>query len=229
MLLSTSADRDPVLRHLLTTTSGWRWFSAANVLLQDKDPGLAPHLLSTLTLRLTIIVVDGPVPVGDGYGGSISGGERQFLNPAGYPPHVSYAFDTKPYAGMIVLAVGPTTVYYSRTISNDIPDTFHDLAIGEPNASQRLAYLQAMLRSSDLPKLQSDTNVSIRWSTSEALIQQVEKARVDVERQFHAMLGTLVQNGWLTSEEAAALPSPMNVQLVDQRNDRSIPLPAIRR
>jgi ubiquinone/menaquinone biosynthesis C-methylase UbiE len=229
VLLTSAADRDPALLHLLTTTSGWRWYSAANVLLQEKAPGLAPHLLATLKVRLTVIVVDGGQGVPQGTGWSIPGGEHSFENPAGYPPHARYEFSMTPQPGIIVLTAGPRTVYYSRTITPDIPDTFHDLALGAPTDADRLAYLHAMLGPGDATPLQADTNVSIRWSTSEALTQQVENTRRDLERQYRALLGVLVRDDRLTSAEAAALPSPMDVQLVDRRQDQSVPLPIIRR
>lgn len=230
VLLTVATDRDPALMHLLTTTSGWRWYSAANVLLQDKDPGLAPHLLATLTLRVTVTVFDGERTLGPGRAGSIPGGEHSVENPPGYPPHARYDFDMTPNPGVVVLAPGPRTVYYSRKITTDIPDTFHDLAIAPaPNDADRIAYLQAMLGPGDETRLQADTSVPVRWSTSDALVRQVEDSRREIERRYQAMLGVLVRAGRLTRDEAAALPSPIDVRLEDQRKDKSVPLPSIRR
>jgi hypothetical protein len=228
ILLTTALDRDPALLQLLTTISGNRWYCAANVLLQDKASGLAPRLLAALHLHLGVIVVDGQPNPPPGTGGVSGGGEPSVANPAGYPPHAHYAFNRSPQPGIVVLSAGPQTVYYSRDIGAYIQGTGRDVDLGGPYDADRMAYLQAMLGPSDQTVLQAQTTVSVHWSTAAALIEQVEKARADTERQYQAMLGTLVKNGRLTSDEATTRPSHIDVELVDWRNDKSIPLPIIR-
>src|SRR5258705_312866 len=66
VLLVNATDRNPILLNLLTRSSGFKWYAAANMLLENRAPALAAHLLDTLRLRLTITVTDSDESVGVG-------------------------------------------------------------------------------------------------------------------------------------------------------------------
>jgi hypothetical protein len=76
-----------------------------------------------------------PTSVGDGIG----------ENPAGYPPHAQYRFEMGPRTGVVILTIGPHTVYYSRTVSTAFQYGVYEVSEGGPSDVDRLAYLRAML------------------------------------------------------------------------------------
>jgi hypothetical protein len=111
LLRSSSTNRDNVLPGQLTTASGFRWYVAANTLLETTPPGFAAKILDKLTLHLAITISeDGRTGSGSGVG-SASVHDGIGVNPEGYPPKATYRFEAVPRSSHIVLSTGPHTVY----------------------------------------------------------------------------------------------------------------------
>jgi hypothetical protein len=92
---------------LLPRVSGFHWFAAADVLLSDRAPDLAAHLIHTIRLQLTVYVTDRDgIELG---AGGMSGGGAGAVgeDPPDYPPHAEYRFELAPSPGFFVLASGP--------------------------------------------------------------------------------------------------------------------------
>lgn len=229
VLLTNATGRESVLLDRLKTSSGHQWFAAANVLLQDRASGLATHLLTTLRLHVTVTVSDSDQHVGRGSGSGAAVGDGFGENPPGYPPRALYRFEIAPHAGFIVLSTGPHTVYYSRTIDTRLQFGVSEVRIGGPSDADRIEYLQAMLEPGTPPTLRAETDVSIRWSTADALIGSVEQLRSDIEHRYQFLVGALVRANRLPNDVAATLRPHVDVQVFDRRIDKSVPLPAIPR
>lgn len=67
-MLASARDRDHVLIDLLTKSSGFPWYAAANMLVEDKAPALATHLLETVRLHVAITIADRDEMVGSAGG-----------------------------------------------------------------------------------------------------------------------------------------------------------------
>jgi hypothetical protein len=226
ILLTRSNDRVPVLVDLLADASGSQWYAAANMLLDDKAPGLAAHLLRTVRLRLTITVSEGGNRMRGAGGGSGTWGVGDGVgqSPPAFPPHAAYRFEFSPRPGLSVLAHGPRPLFYSRTVHTTLQYPVSALHIGGPGDDDRLAYLHTLLDPWPTTQLRADTEEVATWTTPEALLVRVAELRGDLERRFRSMRMRIEQ---IFEVPADSPPVPIEVQLVDARKDRSVPLPPI--
>lgn len=227
VLLSDATGRLPVLLDLLDGAKGLPWYAAANVLLRDQAPGLASHLLQNVRLQLIISVSEGG-NVSSGGGGGVSGGVGDGIGQSakGFPPHAAYRFETAARPGFVVLADGPRAVFYSRIIHTDFQYGVSELHSYGPNDDDRLTYLQAMADPFSRPTLRAQTNEVAAWTTPAALLERVAELRGDLERRFDAIRGRVEE---LYKISTGSSRPTIDVQLVDRRKDRSVPLPAIPR
>jgi hypothetical protein len=227
ILLSDAAGRAPMLLDLLNSAKGLEWYAAANLLLRDKAPGLAMHLLRTVRLQLIISVSEGGNVSSVGSGGVAVGvGDGVGQTAKGFPPHAAYRFETAASPGFVVLAHGPRPVFYSRTVHTDFQYGVSQLHDYGPTDDDRLTYLQAMADPFSPPTLKACTNEVASWTTPVALLEDVDELRRDLERRFDSIRERI--------EELYKLPEvpsrpAIDVQLVDRRKNRSAPLPAIPR
>ena len=227
VLLANAIDAEPVLLNLLDLTSGFRWFAAADLLLQRRTPGLAAHLLTTLKLHLVMTVFDPGRSFGRGSGAGPGIGCGVGQNPAGFPPHAHYRFEEAPRIGLVVLATGPQAVYYLRTVTTTFQYGTSEIGLAGPSDDHRMAYMEAMrLTPHDAP-LRATTMASIEWSTPAALVQRIAELRRDIERRQQALINDLVRTYNLAPDGRTPVP-PIDVRLVDERMDRAVSLPTIR-
>jgi hypothetical protein len=228
-LLARASDRTAVLLDLLVKSSGFQWYSAANMLLEDRAPGLAAHLLSTLHLHVTVTVHDSDLRSFAGsIGSSIGVGDGIGQTPPAYPPHAEYRFEIASRPGVFVLAAGPHTVYYSRTITTEFQYGSSELRISGPSDADRIAYVRAMLGPGNNTMLRADSHESVQWTTAEALIHRIEELRREIERQYRTMLGGLVERNLVTADVGASLSPQIDLQLFDRRRNPDVALPTIR-
>ena len=227
VLLADATGRMSVLLDLLGTAKGLEWYAAANLLLRDEAPGLASHLLQNVRLQLIISVSEGG-NVSSGGGGGVGGGVGDGIgqNPKGFPPHPGYRFETAARSGFVVLADGPRPVFYSRIVHTDFQYGVSQLHDGGPSEDDRLTYLQAMADPFSRPTLRARTNEVASWSTPAALLERVAELRGDLERRFDAIRRRVEERSKIST--GSSRPD-IDVQLVDRRKDRSVPLPAIPR
>ena len=231
-LLAHATGREPILVDRLQTALGIPWFAMANILLPDRSQGFTLHLLSKLRLRLRIYVSDDANRSGVG-GGLLSGGVADGIgeNTPGFPPHAEYRFESAARPGFIVLATGPRPVYYSRTVTAERQYAISQVWDGGPTDRDRLEYLGEMLGMRILERvhwLQAETGARHRWTTAESLLQHVEELRAEIRRKYEHLIGELVQRDLLRADVAPTLTPHIEVEVVDQRNDKSVPLPVVR-
>ena len=226
ILLSSATDRVPVLLGLLNDAKGLEWYAAANILLEDKAPGLAMHLLKNIRLRLTISVSEGGDRGTFGPDGMSSGvGDGIGQSPKGFPPHAAYRFERAARPGFVALVHGPRAVFYSRNVYTTFQYPVSQLHDGGPSDDDRVAYLHAMVdpfsRSS-----RAHTQEVASWTSPAALLEKVAEFRRLTEGRF-VDLRARVEAAYRIPPDSSRVP--LEVQLIDLRKDQSVPLPAVPR
>ncbi len=150
------------------------------------------------------------------------------MNPSGFPPTALYEFGLLPSKGYIVLSTGPRTLYYSRRIEYKPQFGAAAFDVVAPSDEERFQYVTAMA-GSEWQGMSLSRSEAVRWRDSRQLVQDVAVARGAAEGRYRALVQALVSAGRLSVEEATRLPKPeIEIKLVDDRDDRSIPLPNIR-
>jgi hypothetical protein len=225
VLLSRANHRDDVLLDLLPRVSGFQWFAAADMLFEDRSPELAEYLVRTTRLQLTVYVADSDGSgFGEGAGGAAVGcGIGQ--NPPAYPPHAEYRFELAPHPGVVVLSTGPHPVYYSRTLTTTFQYATSGVITGGPTDEDRVTFLRAMSADTGTMPFRAHTQVFVGWSTAEALLQRVQDLRDGVEQRFRGVVERA--RHYYPVPDASLLDPPIDLRLVDQRRDQTVPLPKI--
>lgn len=228
VLLSNAVDREGVLLELLPRLTGLQWFAAANMLFEDRSPGLVEHLARTVRLRLTVHVADSQ-NVGFGVSNGVSVGIACGIAqaPSAYPPHAEYRLAFSPQPGLMVLSQGPHPVYYSRTVATSSQYAVSEAAAEGPNDEDRVEYLRAMSPGTGLNPFRAHTVEIVAWSTADALSQRVQELRSLVERRFRSLVDRARQFRSLPPDEP--LQPPIDLCIVDQRSDKAVPLPTFDR
>jgi hypothetical protein len=225
VLLSSATDREGALLELLPRLSGIPWFAAANMLLEDRSSGLVEHLVRTTRLQLTVHVADNEnVGFGVGGGGAVGVGCGVGQAPRAYPPHAEYRFELGPRPGLLVLAPGPHPVYYSRTVTISFQYAVSELSTLGPDDEDRVKYLRAMSPDTVGIPLRAHTVEAVTWSTADALSQRVRELRALVERRFRFLVERAARQFRSGSSDMVVQPT-IELNIVDQRRDRTEPLP----
>jgi hypothetical protein len=226
LLGSASEGRDAALIGVLRTATGYRWYGAANLLLATRPPGFAAVLLRGLTLTLAVTVSesgnDGGVPGGIGAGQGHGDGGGQL--PTGFPPYASYSFGRA--NGSILLAFGPTPVFYTRVVHNAFQFPLSGSDIGGPYDRDRLEYLNDLQRL-DRVTLYPIEGAAIRWTDERRFRSDLGDAKARLAERYGRLLAGLMKSRLLTEAEAQSLPARIVVQLFDQRATKSPPLPSV--
>ena len=225
VLLASATDREGALLELLPRLTGIPWFAAANMLFEDRSPGLVEHLVRTVSLQLTVHVADRESVVFGIVGGGVSVGVACGIGQAapGYPPHAEYRFEFGPRPGVIVLAPGPHPVYYSRTVTTSFQYPVSELSTVGPADEDRVEYLRAMsLETGGIP-FRAHTVETVPWSTADALSQRVRELRPLVEQRFRSLVDGARRFRSVPAD--LVVQPPIDLRIIDRRSDKAVPLP----
>ena len=224
VLLANATDREGVLLELLPRLSGIQWFASANMLFEDRSARLLEHLVRTVRLQLTVHVAD-TENVAFGISGGISVGIACGIgqDPPAYPPHAEYRFGFGPQPGLIVLAPGPRPVYYARTVTTSFQYPVSEGSFEGPTDEDRVEYLRAMSPGTGGNSFRAHSAETVAWSTADALSQRVRELRSLVDRRFRSLVESARQFRSIPSDPVAQ-PS-IEVQVIDRRSDKTVPLP----
>ena len=233
LLSEPRAGRDDILLKLLKRESGLPWYAIAGLLLETRAAGFGAGLIEGLRLRLDVSVVDGESRYYRGIGAG--GGACHYgIYPApGFPPIATYSLWNGAVRGATILAEGPHPVYYTRKSSpaDWVPGGGVSFMIQGPSADDRLEYINKLLQHW-LP-IKGVEEITLNWSTAAQMQQQVRKEatahRNDVASRFKQMLNLAIAAKVLNAEEALHLAPAIDVRVLDQRRDTSIPLPEVSR
>jgi hypothetical protein len=225
-LLSNATEREAVLLDLLPRLSGSRWFAAADMLFEDRSPGLIAHLVRTVRLQLTVAVVDdehhGCFP-GGGASGGVADGMGQ--SPANYPPHAEYRFESAPRRGFVVLATGPHPVYYSRNVWRTFQYPISVILESGPTDEDRVAYLRAMTPDIGSNPFRAETVAFVPWTTASNLLARVPQLRSDVNGGFRGLVNRVRE--YRPGPADLVVEPRIEIRFLDCRTDRSVALPRI--
>lgn len=204
---------DGVLLRTLARAQSHEWFAAANMVVRRRPAGAVAHLLAGLRIAVTITVSDtGRAGSGSGFGGAIGCG--MYSRQPGMPPWPSYGLTSDADAGDVVLALGPTPVYYQRWVSAaGVGPSRGGLTIDGPTAADRLRYVEAMTgRSAAFP---DGVHHSVRRNPTLDTAALGARLRRDLEHRYAAFVRDLVATGFVSPAEAAALALEVAVTVVD--------------
>jgi hypothetical protein len=204
------------------------WLAAGNELAQRRFPEFAAAVLGSLTVQARIrVTTSGESEAGWGTGGScFSGGEGK----AGWPVVGNYSFAGRS-AGAILLADGVDPAYYMRLVSGAY-DRERDRCCGPCPADgtdlnlYREHYLAFLLSAPQAnPPLRSSSNETIIWRDSATYLAYLRDVAQRHNEAFLRVAGKLRDVGLMTPEEVASVEPHLEITIVDDRDDKTTPLP----
>lgn len=228
MLQRFGAERDQAVLSLLQASKGYRWFALASLLQKSRAPGFAAHLLSDLTIRLSVSVSDNGSggTLGDSFGGITCSDGGVGLAEA-FPPLATYRFTSSVERGAELLTDSVHPTYYVRGLSRQGETPLASSCdISGPTSRDRISNIAAMLRKDSVPLHETELE-SVEWKGADDLRRSVADARRRVESAYATLVELVRVDGLLNREDAARLRPEIRIELHDLRQDRSVPLPAI--
>jgi hypothetical protein len=223
LILLSRGDEDTIapLLDLLDSQQGVRWLAAANLLLPRRPPGLASVLLSNIEIQ-----ADLEIRSSDGWSGSVVGGvaggaaDYGAASEPGFPPHVSYCLTSLPHRGATVLATGPVTIYYQRSVSSHgSMGRCDERSVTAPTSQHRLDYLAALRGSSSNLGLRSQERRTVVWRPGLDVDAEAAAFRTSILWRHAEIIRQLLAQGLLTEAEAAAAPEPRITLTVRDRRE----------
>lgn len=234
ILLVRSRDSAPPLFDIFgKAKSNGAWLAAGNMLVKQRYPGFAAMVLDRFTEHVLVSVVD--KGFGYGEGGGVSGCGIHWRGPkSGWPPVGLYLLLQHP--GLIpdpleatLLADGETPVYYARAE----PGSYDNPSDEPPPCNDgdrdrfRAQYLGATLGGLSSSSLGAYPQVSLEWIGEDDYRQRVADMVEQKTSRFIHAANDLVQSGWLTADEAAALHLHLELRIADRRSAPAAALPVL--
>jgi len=204
---------EPFLLGVLGANQYDQWFAAANVLLGRRAPGLADAIIRSLRLTVQVFVIRADhlgQRVGFGSAAGIGIGCGAAGLAPGLPPWADYRLSTAGHQGLVVLATGPTPVYYQRILAQ--AGTRPSASVVEraaPSADLRLPYLAhlAGMTIESLPVRGLEFR-EVRLAAGAPVETTLASIRAEMLSRWSAIARALVQRGALAAQSAAtALPA----------------------
>jgi len=220
-------NRDGLLALLGRSLPHYHWTAACNLLAAQKAPGLAARLLSRFepTLRISVVDPDDSRIHGLGFGLGNARGDGRLTVAEGWPPRAHYSLtDGKG----VRIASGRHPISYRRKVVEKGTGGIGSSAPSEDRNPLRVEYL-AQLLDTDAKKLplRARPHIQIAWSDARRFEEEVRAARRAIRSAQRQVMARLKERGLLTEKEAAALVSPIKLDIKDFRQPKSPPLPAL--
>ncbi len=199
------------------------WVPASNALATMRAPGFAAALLHEVHIRQRIWVRGDAEPQFPGTAGSGLSSNPVMKVPPGFPPIGLYRLVAQAAEGDELVADGTTPMYSQRTIVEPGKEvTWQTGGQGYCYQCLRIGYLAELARVSvDEARQAVEADTTVRWSNSVNLAVEISRA---LESQKTA-LQHLASAAGVTASEGMILQ--IVVEMMDQRSDRSVPLPAV--
>ena len=219
--IASGAEREAFLLDVLQSAEAELWFSAANLLLQDRSRTLAPALLRGLRLQVKVYLID-EGSAGWGSAGGISFACGGIGTAAGLPPWPAYDLSTLGHSGWTVVAPGPVPIFYRRIVApaGETP-AFCDSSTGGPTSDQRVEYLAALarMRPEDLPVRGVESH-SIPLGAPTGDDAEIARIKADVARRYAQLLSMLVSAKVLEKSAAARFEPAIDLDVENRRTRR---------
>jgi hypothetical protein len=132
----------------------------------------------------------------------------------GMPSWPSYRLTSHATSGDVVLAVGPTPVYYQRHVgaAGEGPSVSSS-TVGAPTAADRLRYVEAL--TGEPPAFSAYAHRSVRRSPALDTTAIAAEMRRDIEQRYARFVHGLVATGDVSEIEASGLSVEVAVTVVD--------------
>jgi hypothetical protein len=208
--------------------SHYEWLALCNLLATQRSPALAVRLLQPLKMYLNVTVRDGTecIGIGGGVGGALRGrGGAIVLD--GWPPRAFYTL-TQPGAGATLFAPGPHPISYRRKVIEQGRGALGSRRPSGDRNGYRFDYLAELIGTQ--PKqlaIRQRSHVVVTWRDNQQYLQDVTKARGDIEAGYRRVLDRLQALKLLTKDEASALKPKIKLVISDERKEGLPPLPPL--
>jgi len=225
ILLAGDKDNEDALMRLAGRKPDIVWLTANNLLLRMKSRWYA-GTLADLSITHEFIVVDGS---SEGFGGGTVGGmcgDGIAAMPQGFPPVAIYNLTDNGERGSVLLAQGPKSVYYTRTIMpTDEQVGFGSCTSILDRAAIQIEYLAQLARvEPGKAREVFHPQTEIHYRGVEAFSTEIEQSMSVQENGIRALIDAIRQRG---------LDSPSDVRLrivpviTDRRPDATEALPGV--
>jgi hypothetical protein len=208
------AGADAVLVDALSSTNGYAWYGAANLALARRPPGVAAALLTRLRVRAAVTITRHGTEMGfDGSGVGI--GHCVAEEHPGMPPWPASKLAGDTSRGGVLLAPGPTPIYWTRLVSDGGSGggCIGGTSVEAPTTEDRLTYVAALL---GRPTGLSDrVHRSVRPGSTRAVRQARASLAREVRGRYAHLIGELVRANALTPAEASTLSVEVDVEVND--------------
>jgi hypothetical protein len=226
ILLAGDKDSEDAMMRLAGRKPDILWLAANNLLLHMKSPRWYASTLADLSITHEFIVVDGS---SEGFGGGTGGGmcgDRIAAMPQGFPPVAIYNLTDNGERGSVLLAEGPKSVYYKRTI---VP-TGEQVGFGSctsilDRAAIQIEYLAQLARvEPGKAREVFHPQTEIHYRGVEAFSAEIEQSMSAQENGIRALIDAIHQRG---------LDPPSDVRLrivrviTDRRQNATEALPVV--
>jgi hypothetical protein len=235
LLVRSPNDAQPELLDIFQNAkANWTWLAAGNVLLNSRAPGFVAVVLRKFTQHMIVSVIDPGIGSGSAGGGSECGFSSRAPK-TGWPPVGLYQLtqfpERMPQLRATLLVRGETSVYYWRVEPGNY-DNPSDALGGCDDGNRdlyRAQYLNKLAESS-FPRISLDAypRASIEWHGASSYEERVIAAVEEQRKLFNrAVVYLRDSDRSLTATEAAPLKPRLEIEIRDERTDRSAPLPAV--
>jgi hypothetical protein len=232
LLRRAGADANSFLLNVFRTEhSQLAWLTAGNMLAERRSQGFAAAVLGGMTVHAEIRVVSsGGAGIGTGSGGDFDPGSTE--GKADWPEIGTYAL-VGHISGATLLVDGTDPAYYLRTVSTlyDRDRRDYSCCYGYDAESWDLIrehYLAGLLyEPKENPPLKSFVHQTILRENGEAYAVRVRSMIEGQQNAFVEVASRLENSRLMTSEEAAATRPKLEIRIVDDREDKTTPVPRV--
>jgi hypothetical protein len=231
--------RDPEANRasLLHAFGGAPWMNdnrraCGNLLAAIRDPAFVLHLLRGPWKR-SVEVADPRASMDDFHLRIInvlsSGASGLMSVPERFPPLACYTLHTVPKPGAVSVAPGPAPVFWARSWYRDGDVQCSRLQGYDSLQQARAEWLEWVLGEKQRPVIRAiDWPAAVEWKDRPALDRYVEQEHSAAEQAWRALVAACVEAKLLTIDPAKEPVPEIQFEYVDERTDKSTPLPPSR-
>jgi hypothetical protein len=206
------------------------WLASGNMLMERHVSGFAAAVLNGLTLHADVQVVTIDTPRTGQVSGMSCGGGLE--GKPTWPAVGNYALAQKG-SGATLLADGEDPVYYRRAVSGEY-DRLRDKCCGLCADETLLLdmyreHYLAQLLSARIgnPPIRTAFDESIVWKNGAAYTAHLREIVRREQQKLAAVAEKLKAANLLNAEDAAAVKMRLEITVVDERKDKTVPLPRV--
>jgi hypothetical protein len=208
------------------------WLAAGNILAARKAEGFAAAVLGNMTVHMNLLVTS-PNQIVGGSGESWCG--DSFPGPpedrSAWPEIGTYAL-AESGAGATLLADGADPAYYKRKVGRRYGSIEGGAQCGSGTTYRwdelRQHYVARMLGApQDEPLLKASVYRTVIWENGQAYLAQLRGFVQQQQLAFAEVAGKLRDACLMTAEEVSAVKPHLEITIVDDREDKTPPLPRV--